>query len=277
MDDFQQEPVEDLSVTATDDAEEFEVEDIEDGEPVEDIEADEGSEREEPKVTFDERQQEKVNELIHGKVAKYHEERIAREQAEARLAEYERQNSYQAAPTVPDAPNPDDFYGDPDGYSKAITERDAAIARRAEYDAVARYNEAQQARQYQQKQFERQQTIQKQQADYVQRAKKFNITEEQIVQDAQLVASVVPEELSEFIVTDEQGPLLSNYLSSNVLELENIRAMSPIQAAAYIERSIRPQLASARKKTQAPAPVQIDGGGSAPDAKGQFLKGATFE
>ena len=65
------------------------------------------------------------------------------------------------------------------------------------------------------------------------------------------------------------GPAITMYLSKNAVELDNIRNMSPMQAAVRIENQIRAEAAKLKPKVSA-APPPVDtpqGAGSAPKAK----------
>lgn len=273
MDDFQQEPVvtdDNVSASATDEnAEGFEQGQSESS-------TSENPEATEEKVSFDPRQQEKVNELIGGKVAKIYEATRRAEDAERRLAELQQQQPVETAPEIPPAPNPDDFYDNPEGYAAKIKERDEAIAKRAELDALAKRSQEEQQAQAQRQALEVHQKQQKQIEGYTQRATSFGISGDQMQQDANLVAQSVPRDLAEFIVDDAQGPLIANYLSKNILALDEVRGMSPLNAVAYIEREVRPKLASTRKTTSAPRPAEVVEG-NAPETRSPLIKGAKFE
>lgn len=285
MDNIQTEPVNDeTSVTAAEDQafviEDDEVNDVADdavSDPTDEITDEVEPEKTETSVKFDEQQQEKVNSLISKRVAKQREAEQRAAEAERQLQALQQQIPQPQIPEVPAAPNPDDYYGDQEGFLNALKERDEAITKRAEFDAVAKYNEQAAYQSAMQAKQQREAEMQKRQSSYMEKAKTFGISNEQMVEDAQIVGGALPNELGEFIVDDEQGPLLASYFKNNVLELEQVQTMNPIAAAVYIERNVRPKLAGARKQTNAPKPVTIEGGGKAPEMKSEFLKGAKFE
>lgn len=261
----------DVSESATDEVE-VEVTEADDNVEVEEV-------PQEQKVAFDEAQQAKVNSLISEKVAKTHEERRLREEAEHRLAQLQAQMPKPQEPTVPDLPDPDEFYGDPTGYNTKLQERDKAIQQRAEYDARNRMIQDQQ--QYQARQSEHEAALKQQVVieGYTKTAESFGITGEQMQKDAATVMQLgISNEISDYIVGDAaHGPLVSRFLANNILEAEKISAMSPLQGAVYIATEIKPKLTSARKATKAPAPANVVGGGGAPSRLDPNLEGVTFE
>ena len=102
-------------------------------------------------------------------------------------------------------------------------------------------------------------------------------SEELQVAGAAVSNFLVQEELVNFIIEDDHGPLITKYLSQNLTELDNLRSMSPIQAAIRITNEIKPKAAALKPKVnQAPDPVDTpQGAGISPKPKGP--KGATFE
>lgn len=230
----------------------------------------------EQKVTFDEAQQGKVNELIGGKVAKQRAAEQRAEAAEQRLAQYEAQKPKPEAPTVPDMPDPDDYFGDDAGLKAAHAERDAAIEKRAEFNAEQRNAEKQTTAQTQQQANEVAQKQQEQQEGYLGAAKSFGIEQEQIQKDALTVAQYVSNDVQDFIIADPQGPLISSYLSKDLVELDKVRSMNPLNAAIYIANEIKPKLAGIRKQTKTPAPADIIDGQGTPEKIDKRLEGVTY-
>lgn len=238
----------------------------------------ENTNSQEEQVVFDDRQQAKVNELIGAKVAKTHEERRRAEELAAENERLKAQIPETTAPAIPELPNVNDFYGDPDGYHAKLAERDMAIQERAEFDAKQRWVEDQRRQQAQQADYEMAQRQQASIQSYAEAAQSFGIDQVQMQQDAQKVLQVgIPRELSDHIVSDPQGALITNHLARNVLELDRISQMSPMQAAVYIANEVKPKLASVKKSSTAPAPAQVTGGGGAPSKVHPSIKGAKFE
>lgn len=272
MDDIQQEPQEvDIDLVSETASEEPEA--IENDE-ADSPENEDAPEQESKGPLFDDAQQAKVDEIVGTKVAKLHEERRLREAAEARAAELEAKLPKEVAPDIPDMPDPYD-----EDYEKKVAERDAALVERARFDAQIKAREDEQAREAQrliQEEAQRQQEV----VDgYEANAKSFGIETEQMRKDAQMVSSYIPSaELESFVLNDTQGPLVVNYLASNPLELEKIRSMpTVIEAALYIANEIKPKIASSRKSTNAPKPVEIVDGNGAPEKVHPALKDAVWK
>ena len=280
MDDFQQEPQMDEEVQPSAEATEENV-----NPEVQEVEAQESEaegtegEQQEDKVTFDDKQQAKVNELIGEKVAKSYEYKRQAEEHAQEVARLKAQMPQPEAPVVPEVPNPDDFYGDETGFHAAMRQRDEAIAQRASFDAQANYERNMQEQQRQAEVMKQRQEEAKTIDTYAGNAAKLGISGEQMQQDAGMVSQAIRSpELESHILAQDSGPLIVNYLARNVMELENVRTMAPIQAALYIDNVIKPKLsASARKETAAPKPPEIIQGGSAPEKMHEAVRTATFE
>lgn len=237
-----------------------------------------GQPSQEEQVIFDDKQQAKVNDIIGSKVAQTHKERQRAETAEARVKELEASQPKQEAPEIPPMPDPDDFYGDPNGLKAAQDQRDEVIRKRAEFDHQQTMLQNQQqvtAQQQEQETIREQQEVVK---NYVETAKSFNISPEQMQKDANLVAfSGITPEIADHLAIDPQGPLITNFLASNVMELETLKTMNPMQAAVHIATQIKPKLAGAVNTTNAPPPADIVDGSGAPEKEHPALEGVTFE
>ena len=200
------------------------------------------------------------------------------EEAKRQLAEMQAAQPKPQAPIVPEMPNPDDFYGDPNGFNTAMQSRDEAIANRASYDAQANYERNMQEQQRQVQVNEQRQQEAKTIDTYAANAEKLGINGEQLQQDAGIVSQAIRSpELESHILADAQGPLVVNYLARNVMELDTIQSMSPIQAALYVDNVIKPKLSSTRKETNTPRPPEIVEGGAAPQKEHWSLDGVKFE
>ena len=269
MDDVQNEPniEEDVSVEATDESgEEVEVEEAPAAAP------------EEEKVTFDERQQEILDKAISSKVAQTYKERQRAEEAERKYQELLDKQPKPEEPKIPEMPNPDEYYGDPEGYRAQVEQREQAIRQRTEFEVQNRLARDQQEHQARQRAYEQQQKQQEVLGTYSNKAKEFGIDADQMNQDANIVVQAgISPELSEYLLNEEQGPLLTNYLAKNLMELDNVRQMSPVQAAVYIATEVRPKLKGVNKSTKAPPPANIVDGGAVPSKTPDSIKGATFE
>ena len=203
-------------------------------------------------------------------------------QAEREAAEYKRkyeelsQQQGSQSPTVPDMP---DLYDD--DYDKKMVERDQALIAKANYDAkISHDNYAQQQNQiaYQNEQMKQLDVKVK---SYDANARTLGITAEELQGYGKAVAEFPLQlEVADIILEDESGPLITQYLASDALELEKITTMSPAKAALYIERVIKPKASKLKpKQTSTPPPAKtINGGGQHKDAAHfPHIKGATFE
>lgn len=280
MDDVQIEPSE-----VSDDLASASAPEHEEAEQLESTEAEEGQEQEgssddqeTEERLFNDEQQAKIDDIVSGKVAKTHEVKRELEATQRELEAIKAKLPQEQAPEVPDLPNPDDFYGDPDGYNKAMANRDAAIVNRAGYDArQASVVEAEQRQEQQQEQarIEKQTEVA---TGYVERAKTFGIAEDKLQQQADMVGQLIPSsDIQDFVATDEHGPLIVDYLTRNLDEAEKIGQMDTASAAIYIHSNIKPNLASTRRKPNAPAPADIVDGGGSPKSKDPNLDGVIFE
>lgn len=231
----------------------------------------------EPKVTFDDKQQAKVNDLIGKKVAKTHEETRRADEAERQLAELQASQPKTEAPEIPPMPDPDDFYGDPNGLKAAQDARDTVISERAKFDAGVEQQNQFQADQTVRQQQERAQKQRETFASYAETADTFGIKNDQMLKDAFILGQSLSNEVQGFIAEDAQGPLIANHLATDILELDKLRSMTPMQASIHIETEIRPKLASTRKATNTPAPAEIVDGASVPEKSSPFLQGVKFE
>ncbi len=264
MDEFQDEPQVEVSAPATD-------------EPVTENEgADTATEEvtEEQKVTFDDRQQAKVNELISGKVAQTHEQRRRADEAERQLAAFQANQPVPQAPEVPEMPTQDELWDNPE----KLVEWEKATRQRAKFDAdndaVLRQQEAAQQQQAQAILLK----MQERNENYTKTAGDFNMDPVRVEAESNLVAqSIVNQDTRDFILEDKQGPLVVSYLANNPLELEKMRIMTPLQQAAFVTSEIKPKLASTRTVTQAPAPATIVDGAGAPKQEHPVFKGAVIK
>lgn len=274
MDDIQNEPLENtdgiqLSEPAT------EEQNLDQGTGVDNASPEEGSQEE--RIVFDDRQQAKVNDLIGSKVAQTHKERQRADEAERKLAEFQAQMPKTEAPGIPDMPDPEDFYGNPDGLKAAQDQRDEAITQRATFDAQKSWETTQlqnQATQQAQAQAQKQQEAI---AGYAKTADSFGIKTEQMQKDANMVSqSGLNQNIQDHLVSDAQGPLIINFLAANMLELDKLRSMDSISAGIYIANEIKPKLAGIKKTTSTPHPLDMDDGKGVPEKTDPRLAGVTY-
>lgn len=274
MDDIQNAPTENTDgIQLSDQA--TEEQNLDQGTGTDSASPEEGSQ--EDRIVFDDRQQAKVNELIGGKVAQTHKERQRADDAERQLADLKAQMPQAEAPVIPDVPDPEDFYGEPEKLKAAMDTRDEAIKQRATFDAQKSWENTQlqnQAQQQAQAQAQKQHEVN---VKYGQTAESFGIKSEQMAQEAAVLGnSGLGLDVQNHLAQDPQGPLIVNFLAKNMLELDKLRSMSPMQAAAHIATEIKPKLAGIKKTTSTPHPLDMDDGKGVPEKTDPRLKGVTF-
>lgn len=223
-------------------------------------------------------QKESVKKAIHKQHAKYRDEerkRLAAEQEAQKLKErLEALETEKGEITIPAMPDP---YAD--DYEAQIQAREDAIRRQAAQDAQKQSMQAQQTAQQEAAQQAEQERIQGLMGDYNQRVAKSGLDANEIAQAGQTVISYgISDEIAEFLLQDEDGPLMVKHLAANPVVLDEIRFMNPIHAAIKLNTEIR-QAASTLKPQApgAPDPVEPLSGRGAGEKVSQFTKGATFE
>jgi len=231
----------------------------------------------EPKVTFTPEQQAIFDKNIGKKVAKNHEITKERDDLQRQLNEANAKLPQVEAPEIPDMPNPDDFYGEPEKLRAAQDTRDKAISERATFDAGVQQNERLQANQT----FKQQQEDLKKQNEvivgYVENADSFKISRDDLFKSGEIVKnSGVSLDIQTHLLQDPQGPLVVDYLAKNLVELDNLRSMTPMQAAIHIANEIKPKLAGIKKTTKTPHPLDMDDGQGMPEKIDKRLDGVVF-
>lgn len=215
--------------------------------------------------------QEKVNEVINKKHRLWKEAEEKNAELQRQLAEIQAQNHKYSAPEIPAPPDPFD-----DDYEVKLKQREDAIIARARYDAE------QQQIDFRNQQLKQQMVAQQQQKlidtakSYSDRAKKYGIKPQDLQTAGNTVAQYVSPELSQLILEDERGPLITQYLGRNPLELAQIAELPPVQAALHIERNIKAKLQAGNRKTNAPRPGQKPRGSAAPKGGRGIPEGGRF-
>lgn len=262
-------------------AEEAEVQEEEQSDPTEagaetaepsEAAPDSGEPTQEQKVSFTPEQQEVFDKAIAKKTFKAREAERRAEAAEKRAAELEAQIPRDGRPTVPPMPDPYDA-----DYEAKVSKRDQALREAAAYDAKQEAAEEQKREAQRQRQQAEQDELYRNAIAYNERTKQYGLKPEDAQSAAEAVAQFgISKELTQFILKDEQGPLLTTYLARNPVVLEQMQSMSPIELGAHIASEIKPKLATVMTRTKAPEPaVVLDGGGSPKPERGP--KGASFE
>lgn len=160
------------------------------------------------------------------------EERQLREELQRRLNQYE-------TPVRPDIPPPPDPYDD--DYQQKIQQRDALIARAAQFDAQQQLQYQYQQQLAQQQEVERTKALTQAGDTYVSRAEKLGIDLQELNNAARMAAQLLPQRTRERLLYDDQGPAVTAYLGRNMVEMDKIANMQPEDAAIYIENVIKPK------------------------------------
>jgi hypothetical protein len=217
----------------------------------------------EPKPEVDEaaKAKEATQKVINEKHFQAKQAERERDEARARLAEFEaKQREAEAAQAgeIPPIPDPYD-----DDFAAKLAARDEAIARKANFDANQRTWQEQQ--QLQRQELERQQALKNQQtiAEHRARAAALQISDIEISQAENVVLNygLAPECLQE-ILRDQNSPVVIKHLAANPHEGVELASMSanPYQAAQY--------LATIKAKAEALKPRQSNTPQPSTDIKG---------
>lgn len=222
--------------------------------------------------------QDKANHAINKQHAKYREEERKRKASDARVAELEEKlGKLDAEPAdviIPPLPDPYD-----EDFTEKMEARDAALVQKTQQDATKQSAQAGKEAQRVEAEQANQTRIDNLVTGYDENATKLGLNIDAIkAAGAKVVEYGISGELAEFILADEDGPLITQYLADNPIELDKFNTMSPINAALRINSVIR-QAASKRKPqvSAAPDPTEVLSGNGAPPKESPFLAGATFE
>ena len=222
--------------------------------------------------------QKRINQLT----AKRYEETRRADAADGRVAELERQleQSKSQAPAniqpSPEAPQlPSDVY-DQEAMTKYHTDMLAHGARVAEKAAIETF-EGQQRKVEQGQQKERaQQTL----STYASNAVRDGVDMDKLrAAEGFLNSSGITDSLADYIMSDNNGGKIAEYLGDNPAEAIELFALDPISAGIKIANEIKPRaLSTTPRVSNAPPPIENIVGGGVPD-KDDFARqypGTTF-
>ena len=226
----------------------------------------------EQKVEFNEQQQQVLNDLAAKKTHKIREAERKAEDLQRQLEETRAKLPQEERPTIPDYPDSFD-----DAFEDKLAERDEALRNAAAFDARQEALKQQQELKQQQAQLEQQQTLQQTVQGYSERAVKLGVSESELQMAGQAVANFgISDDVTHFILGDEQGPLITTYLAKNPNELDSLRGMNPMQAAVHIATNVKTKATAAKGTSKAPPPADTLGNGGAPQSKDKWLEGGKF-
>jgi hypothetical protein len=208
-------------------------------------------------VEFSEEQQKVLNEAIGKKVFKQREAERERDKLAKELEEIRKQIPKERRPEVPELPDP--YALTDDQYRQQQAKRDEALRSAAAYDARQLQLQEQEQRVRAQQEQARQDALMEVVGSYTQRAKKLGVKPEELQEAAQTCGAFGlggNDPLTQFILSDEHGPLITRYLAKNPLELEQLVAMPATQAAVRIATAIKQKAVALKPKVNtAPDPV----------------------
>lgn len=235
--------------------------------------AGDSGESHEEKVEFNEAQQKVLNDIAAKKAFETREARREAEELRQQMADLQSKMPVEQAPEVPAIPDP---YSDT--YEQELLARDQAILAKAKFDAQSEYQQRQSQLQAQEEQRKQSEALNKSIADYSGRAKKLGVSEVDLQAAGQVVAQYgINDQVTQHILADDHGPLITAYLSKNPLAMETLRNLPPLSAGVFIESQVKPNAIKLKPQTtSAPAPIEtLNGAGAIPSDGGP--KGAIYE
>lgn len=236
-----------------------------------------GATDEDQAVKFDDKQQAKVNELIAEKVRKQREAERKAERLQRELEQVRQQLPEHSRPKIPDLPDP--LSVSDTEYRSRLTAREEAIRQAAIFDARQQEVERQSRAAQADAEIARQESLAAEAENYVQRATRLGISQVELQAAGNIVGQFglghPNHPLTQFLLTDEQGPQIVKHLASDLVTLQHLAQLNPVQAAVMIATQIKPKL-TAKQVNSPPEPV------SRPRSSGSTRreygpKGATYE
>jgi len=215
---------------------------------------------------------------INKQHAKYREEerkRIAAEDETKKLKDkLEAIEAEKGDVTIPDLPDPYD-----EDYDVRITAREEAIRQQAAQDAQKNIVIEQQTANNEAAQRAEQNRINGLVEVYDKNIAKLGLDSTDIKNAVQTIVDYgVDGSVREFILQQEDGPLITKYLADNPLVLDDLRNMSPINAALKIETEIKAAASTLKPQaSNAPDPAETLSGRGAGEKVNPLIKGAKFE
>lgn len=206
---------------------------------------------------------------------KHHEVMEARrraEELERENAELKKQIPQAQRPEIPPIPDP---YSD--NYEAEMEARDKAIRDAEAYDAEQARNREQENRQAEQNLNQQREQLKTAVEGYSQKAAELQVDPEELKVAGQTVAAYgVSNQLTQYILGHEQGPLITTHLAKNPAEIDAMQGMTSEQAAVHIATVVVPKVVSGKKPNTPPPPADtLEGGGAPPKERGP--KGAKYE
>jgi hypothetical protein len=270
------------------DGEAQEVETVEQNEakPSAELETDQGAElapagpEEAEEITEpSETPEDKAQKAINAKHRQYKQEERRRLKLEAELEELRKAQNQVQSDVVEEVPIPELPDSWDENYDKKIVEREEAIRRNAEVRFRKQADEDRRVALETEQKAKAERQRQEKLINYANRAKNFGIEEADLVEAANTVADAqVPQELADFLINAEDGPLLTAYLAdvNSDVDLYELRGMNSVELGVKISE-IRAKAANLKPRaSSAPSPASAIRGKGAPAVSHPALEGATF-
>lgn len=192
-----------------------------------------------------------------------------------KLAAMEQAQSQKPRPEIPALPDP--LATNEQDFNRARETWEEAIRQAAIYDAQQLAIQDQQRATEQARQLERQEALNKAVDGYKARSVQLGVNLDELKGAGEMVQRFITDlGVTEMILNDDKGPLITKYFSQNVEEMEAVANMTPINAAIYIASVVKPKAASLKPKVSgAPDPIERPGSSVLPRDYG--VEGATYE
>jgi len=232
----------------------------------------------EPQDKTEDGTNENVQKAINKQHAKYREEerlKIAAQneakELKEKLAAFEAEKGDIIIPEMPDSFDED--------FDAKLTARDDAIKRKATQDAQQKNIIEQQNATQEAANIADQEHIQSLINDYDKRIVTLGLDVNTVKNAGNKVIEYgISGDLAEFIMQQEDGPFITQYLAENPIQVDELRNMPIAMAAIKISSDIK-KAASAMKPqaSNAPDPAETLSGRGAGEQKNPLIAGATFE
>lgn len=214
---------------------------------------------------------------INKQHAKYREEERKRIAAEGEAKELKEKleaiEATRADVTIPPIPDPYE-----DDFEEKVKARDEAITRKATQDAQHQNVLDQQSASAEAANKAEQERVQSVISTYDQRIVKLGLDQAEVrAAGDKVIDHGITGDLAMYIMQQEDGPLITKYLADNPIQVDELRHMTPMEAAVKINSDIK--LAASAMKPQAsnaPDPAETLSGRGAGEKESEFTKGATF-
>ena len=234
---------------------------------------DEENEDEEPKFI----NQESVNKAINKQHKRFRDEERAHQETQRKLAEANKRLAEldkKEPPVIPPTPDPMDPQ-----YPEKMKARDDAIKEHTHYEAEQNAAKKQVETQQQEAASQQQQAMQKSIQNYQARTQELGLDP---VKNAEAEKTIIGYNLhpgvAGFLLKDPNGPLIVEYLASNLDELGDLATMDPYEAVVHVRTAISPKASKLKPKlSNAPPPLKKPTKGKGSDPNKEFMDGVTLE